>query len=193
VSSRLVRRRDEAGFTMTELVLTIVILGVIMLPLGNLMLGWFTNSAQVHARIAESHDVQIATAYFAQDVASLGRRNSSDILVQSIWVGSTSGAPYDCGNGTPVVLFASDEFTAPAVSTVVGERRLVRWDCPGPSATQVPAVMAHDLDTIGPGVGCSPNCSAAAPTTVSVALTIKDPGNRGSSYQVTLRGERRQS
>jgi hypothetical protein len=187
---------------MVELTLTIVILGVITLPLGNLMIGWFTNSTEVQARIAESHDAQIATAYFAQDVASLGRRNSSEDLVQSIWVGSPGGAPRSCGAGTPVVLFAWDEFTSPTSSTVVevaytvrnvgGERRLVRSWCPD-STTEVSAVMAHDLDSVGPTVGCTPNCSAAAPTTVSVVLDIKNPESRGSGYQVTLRGDRRQS
>jgi prepilin-type N-terminal cleavage/methylation domain-containing protein len=206
------RGRDQAGFTLIELLMTISIMGVITVPLGNLVIEYFQNTTQTVARVAESHDAQLAAAYFAQDVASTGHRDNSDSTnpsppaLQSVWTASTSGEPYACGSGTNLVLFVWDEFgssTAPATvievayttQTVSGEKRLVRWSCPGPSAPQTSAVLAHDVDPgSAPSVSCSTTCTGAIPpTTVSLQLSVKDPADRGSAYQLTLRGQRRQS
>jgi prepilin-type N-terminal cleavage/methylation domain-containing protein len=207
-------RRMDGGFTLIELLLTIVIVGVITLPLGNLVIEYFQNSTKAAARLNESHDAQIAAAYFAQDVGSIGRRNqSSQTLVQSVWTGTTTPAPpYVCGsNTTPVLLLAWDQFTGPGTTpttievsyitqTVGTETRLVRLRCSGTSAVDSSAVLAHDIDPgAAPAVVCSGGGSASCtdypsvPTTIKLVLSINDRFDRGAAYSLTLTGQRRQT
>ena len=65
---RSIFRLGDAGFTLTELLITMVIIGVITVPVADLMISYFTNSNTTLSRLNESHDEQIATAYFSEDV-----------------------------------------------------------------------------------------------------------------------------
>jgi prepilin-type N-terminal cleavage/methylation domain-containing protein len=205
----LSRRGRDAGFTLIELLITITIMGVITVPLGNLVISYFQNRVQVTARLSESHDAQIAAAYFAQDAASVGRRDSSNVLQQSVWAGSTTGAPYSCGTGgTPVLLLAWDQFDNSGGKTTIEVAyrtdgtgsQLLRYSCPGPSASQVSTTVMHDL--VSATVGCptsATNCgdNPGVPTQLKVTLTIKDPTDSETDaskyYTVTLSGQRRQT
>ena len=206
-------RDDDAGFTLIELLITIVILGVITLPLGNFVIEYFRYTADATGRVNESHDAQIAAAYFAQDVASLGTRNqSTQVLGQSIWTGDATGAPYACGSATPIVLFAGDRFTGPGSPTVIeiayvaatvgSEHQLQRVVCSGTSSSAVTNVLAHDVDPstapavtcflTGAGTPCG-GSGSSVPTSVQLVLALQDPVDATSSYSVTLSGERRQT
>jgi prepilin-type N-terminal cleavage/methylation domain-containing protein len=206
-------RTEDGGFTLIELVITIVILGIITVPLANFVIEYFKYTADTSGRVSESHDVQITSAYFAQDVASLGTRNqSTQVLNQSVWKANATGAPYTCGSPTPVVLFAGDRFAGAGAPTVVEvsyatatvgtEYRLTRTTCAGPTAPAVTSVVAHDLDPSTPPTascylsGATTDCGgggASTPTSVTLTLSLKDPKDTGSSYTVTLSGERRQT
>jgi prepilin-type N-terminal cleavage/methylation domain-containing protein len=216
------RPRADGGFTLIELLITLVIMGVITVPLGNFMLAYFKNVSQTTARLNESHDAQIAAAYFAQDVAGLGTRNRST-LRQSVWQGSTAGAPYSCGSGTPVLLLAADRFAGPGTATVIetayvtntigGELQLQRVTCAGSSAAATTVVVAHNIDPAAPpSVTCTvtpwpwidpfaSSCTGSdrgplgnwVPTAVSMSLSIRTVGDTGSAYAVTLTGVRRQT
>ena len=48
--------RRDAGFTLIELLVTVVILGLIMLPLGNAIIGVLHNYNATSDRLALSHD-----------------------------------------------------------------------------------------------------------------------------------------
>ena len=72
------RQRGDAGFTLVELVVAIVLLGIIAVPLGSALLSFFRNTNATSDRLAESHDAQISSAYFGQDVQSIGVRNWSN-------------------------------------------------------------------------------------------------------------------
>lgn len=70
-------RQDERGFTLVELLVAIVILGIIAVPLGNVIIGYLRNTDATTARLSESHDAQVSAAYFSADVASVGVRSTT--------------------------------------------------------------------------------------------------------------------
>jgi hypothetical protein len=175
-------------------------------------LGYFRNTDATTARLIESHDAQISSAYWAQDVASIGTRSTTAPypLNQSVWTGASSLYPCTTA-GTPIVSLAWDEFTSAGartliqvvyvVQTVSGHTELHRVRCQGSAALVSDVTIAHDLDPLTPPtvacVGTSGgNCAAAGlnvPKSVALTLTIKDPKNLGAAYIVTLTGQRRQS
>ena len=201
--------RTEDGFTLVELVLAILIIGVITVPLGDVVIGFLKNTDATTARLLESHDAQIASAYWAQDVASIGTRGPAPTYAPIIGsvetdVAYNSGL-YPCGPaGTPnaIVRFAWDDFSgadatpqvlvpmqvrvAYVVQTVSGETGLHRLRCNGSTTVDSDVTLAHDLDpSMLPTVTCA--------TTCTLHLTLKDPNNHNSAYVVDLSGQRRQS
>jgi prepilin-type N-terminal cleavage/methylation domain-containing protein len=112
--------RKDDGFTLIELLLAIVVLGVITVPLANIVVGFLGNTDTTTGRLVESQGAQISAAYFAQDVASIGTRNNNDplnpVLKQSVETGVAYNAGlYPCGVvGTPnaIVRFAWDDVAA---------------------------------------------------------------------------------
>lgn len=210
----LIARRGPAaddGFTLVELIIVILIIGVITVPLGNIVLGYLRNTDETTARMLESHDAQIASAYWAQDVASIGVRSptSPNPLTQSVETDVAYGASlYPCGTaGTaPIATLAWDDTSGPGATTTVrvayvvqsssGQGELHRLRCNGSTVVVSDVTVAHELDpTRPPAVACSTACTAApgVPKTVTLNLSLKDPGNRGAAYAVTLTGQRRQS
>jgi len=197
----------DDGFTLVELILAIVIIGIITVPLGDVVIGFLRNTDATTARLLESHDVQIASAYWAQDVASVGTRTSTSPypLTQSVETGVAYGASlYPCGAAgtTPIVTLAWDDFTGPGAATLVRVAYLVqaselhRIRCNGSAAVVSDIILAHGLDpSTPPAIACSTACTAApaVPKTVTLTLTVKDPGNPGAAYVVPLTGQRRQS
>jgi prepilin-type N-terminal cleavage/methylation domain-containing protein len=201
----------DDGFTLVELILAVLILGVISVPLGDIVFAFLRNSDATTARLLESRDVQIASAYWAQDVASIGTRSPTSPypLTQSV----ETGVPYasslfPCGTSgtTPVVTLAWDDSPAPddttlvrvayVVQTVAGQGELHRLRCEGSAIALNDVTLARGLDpSTPPEVACSTACAAApaVPKTVKLTLSLKDPKNRDNAYVVTLTGQRRQS
>src|SRR6266700_3971992 len=153
-------RRRDGGFTLVELLVAVVIIGIISLPLGNVLVSYFRNTDATTARLNESHDAQIAAAYWAQDVAGMGTRSTTTPydFVQSI-----DNPTYTCasGVGTPVVRFISDDYpsgpgtatqvrVAYVVETVSGQTQLHRIRCVGSSSPTSDMVLAHDLNPATP-------------------------------------------
>src|SRR6186713_848100 len=96
---RLRPERDDRGFTLIEMLIAITLLGIIIVPLSMAMIVFFRNSSATTDRMAESHDVQIASAYFAQDVQSVGARDWTSATLttmQSIDVSPFTGS-FTCG------------------------------------------------------------------------------------------------
>ena len=201
--------RSEAGFTLIELLLTIVILGVITLPLANFVINYFLSTTTTAGRLSESHDEQIATAYFAADVSSIGVRDSSAQLTQSVWTGSFPAG--SCGSSAAaadqILLLKWDDVTwtgsaetdrtdSAAYIRVAasGETQLHRLYCQG--ATQISdVVLVHNLGASPPPtVTCTSTCTAAAvPSGISLQLRISVAAGRGDAMTMTLNGQRRQT
>jgi prepilin-type N-terminal cleavage/methylation domain-containing protein len=207
-------RHDDRGVTLTEVLVAVAILGIIAVPLGNAMINFLRQSDSVNQRLSESHDVQVAAAYFAQDVQSIGVRNwgtAPFALAQSIETNAppTTGL-YPCGRaGLPNALVRfgwDDPATAAGTPSVVrvayivvtagGERQLQRLTCVGSSTPTSTLVLAHNVHTTTPTVVCAnpSTCSSATvPQTVTLTIQIKDPANTGSALTVILKGQRRQT
>ncbi len=196
--------RDERGLTMPELLIAIVILSIIIGPLTAALIVYVRNSDVTVIRMGESHDIQIAAAYFAQDVSSLGVRDASLNFVQSVG----NAVAYPCtAAGTSVVLFAWDESTVTGTTTVrvnyvardvAGERQLRRVQCRGNATPVSDIVVIHNLvgtpdPPLCPGVPSCFSAGASLPRLVTLTVFIKHPQNPGPSTSLTLSGQRRQS
>jgi prepilin-type N-terminal cleavage/methylation domain-containing protein len=211
---QLTRRcQGDAGFTLIELLLVVVILGLITVPLGNAVLGIIENTDATSQRLALSHDAQISTAYFAEDVAGMGTHDYSSSaapLKASVQLGAAYNAGPTCGAaGTPnaVVRFLYDDYdlssppvlrvdvVAYVVEPVSGSTELHRIRCLGSPSPVSDTVVAHNVNpTIVPTVTClQPTvCTGASvPKTVTLSFTVSSPA--GGSYPIVLAGQRRQS
>jgi prepilin-type N-terminal cleavage/methylation domain-containing protein len=208
------RRRGQAGFTLIELVIATTILGVITIPLANLLIGYFTNVTTTTSRLAESYDEQFAAAYWHKDVAAIGVRSSTfDLTSQTFPLQQSVDTAFPCGvpnDGARVVVLAWDRYDAAGKPTLVRVAyaldttgtQLLRLQCDGSTPGPV-RTLAHDLDPARPpavvcrdAAGRQVACTGvgdAVPSTVSLTLHVKDPSDAGQPYTVTLTGQRRQT
>jgi prepilin-type N-terminal cleavage/methylation domain-containing protein len=210
VVSRLARA--ERGVTLTETLVTIVVLGIIIGPLGNAVIEFIRLTDQTSVRLTESHDAQIVAAYFAQDVQSLGTRDWSAYPYgyrQSVELNVVAtGGLYPCGTAsTPdaAVRLAWDDPTAvtgtPQVVRVAyvvvtsgSDRQLHRLRCAGSASVVSDVTIVHDLDVAAPVVSCSTACtSSTVPLQVSLTVQVRDPKDTGAPLVVVLSGQRRQT
>jgi prepilin-type N-terminal cleavage/methylation domain-containing protein len=210
-------KRDDRGLTLPEMLIAIIILGVIIGPLTAAFIVYARHSDSTVARMSESNDVQIASAYFAQDVQSAGIRATASPYTEAASVFTTWSVSADCDgwriiNGTPVpttpiVRLQWDDPLSPAVRVQVsyvvaddpgGERQLRRIVCRGsPLTLSSEIVVAHNLDknrTVlqAAQVVCAPNPVCNVPRSVALTLWVRHPASAGA-FSVTLTGERRQS
>ena len=208
--------RDDAGFTLVELLVSIVILGIISAPLAGVVIAYLRNSDATAARMNDSHSAQIAAAYVTQDVQSLGVRafaappgaDGGYALQKSVET-APSGGDLPCGvaGSTNVVRLAWDDFpTVPAGSGQVGTSstlvvaayvlegtELHRLLCVGSSVPTSDVPLAENVESAV--ATCSTTCAGtgtAVPTGVSLRLSVRDP-HSASPYTVTLTGRRRQT
>jgi prepilin-type N-terminal cleavage/methylation domain-containing protein len=206
-------RRDD-GFTLVELLVVIVILALVVGPLAAAVIVYTRNTDRTIDRMAESHDAQIASAYFAQDVQSAGLRDWSapssgfpareSIEVDAPPMGPSAVNP--CGDSTTpnaVIRFAWDDLDSGTPSTVVvsyvligspsAPRELRRITCDATGTSYL--VVAHnvrstDLECLGAAGQELTTCDDAR----SIRLTLVLRAASGATdYVVTLVGQRRQT
>jgi prepilin-type N-terminal cleavage/methylation domain-containing protein len=213
--------RSDDGFTLVELLIAIVVMGLISLSMANAFISFLSNTDTTTRRLYESHDAQLTAAYFAQDVESVGDRAiSTDALLQSVERSDTTQftACAVAGDPIPVVGFAWDDPVSATEATLVRvvyvirtvgtERQLHRLVCLGTATTpSKDLVLAHNLSPTAPVVTCAkPSTPPAAPVVtscsgtgslvpvlVSMVLSIKNPANPGPALTITLTGQRAQT
>jgi prepilin-type N-terminal cleavage/methylation domain-containing protein len=213
VTAMAPRSAKEDGFTLVELLLAVVLVSVITLAVGDALIGFTRNTDATIHRLAESHDAQISAAYFAQDVASIGIRDSDEALEQSVETRSKSKA-LACGvpPGHLVVRLGWDDPTTATQATqvlvsyvvevVAGQRQMHRLVCSPSHGTLSDTIVVHYLGATLPVVTCTDakaqptpcdGSAADVPQSVSMALSLDHVGDPGPAYTVTLTGTRRQT
>jgi prepilin-type N-terminal cleavage/methylation domain-containing protein len=201
------RRADERGLTLIELLVTIAILGIIAVPLALALTAYFRHTDETTDRLSLSHDAQISSAYFAQDVASMGRRDWSAAGFPSAPSLYTNLTDFRCGSGDQLVvrLLTDDPVAARGSGGVLriaywltvagGEHQLHRQTCDKNGALTSDIVLAHNVDTVRLGCPLPTACTDVPdPAQVQLSLGLKKQSGGGTvTVAVTLLGERRQT
>lgn len=213
------RVHGDDGFTLMELVITVSILGIIVVPLSGVVLAYLRNTVDTQARLTESHDVQFAAAYWQRDVASIGVRDTTYDTTDHSYplIKSVNVAP--CGlpaGASAVVTLAWSEYTSgasPAPTTMVkvtyatratgGVYELFRVRCGSQPSTLELANSLTDtahppaqVDCVQPGGGTAcTDGGGEVPTLIKLTLNVHDSSGRNDlpPYTATLSGERRQT
>lgn len=208
------RAKSEGGFTLVELLVAIVILGIITVPLSGTVMSALRNTGSTQERMDLSHDAQLSSSYFARDVAGVGIRDYDNVSGNSLPFkpsvqldAAYNQGGYTCGGaGTPVAALRllsdawdpDDSMTTPKtvvvayyLKTVAGSTELHRLKCSG-SDTPVDVLVAHNVKPGSVTVSCSSACElAAVPNEIILRLVATKP--LAGEYPITLNGQRRQS
>ena len=202
----------DAGFTLIEMVVTVAVLGVIAVPITEMITATVINTGTIHGRLDESKDQQISAQFWAQDVASMGTRASSTFSPGASINPGTDCAPY---SGTKLLTLAWTRYSLAGASSAVqvtystSGSKLLRTSCASGAArtytlatTVVPTSVQCSLDgttwvacnsLTGAAVGAGSGGALSTTTGLSMRFTAQDPSLRGQPYTVLLTGQGRQS
>lgn len=188
----------DSGFSLIELLVSIVILGIIIGALGGVMTMMLKVQTAADARVVASRDAQFSAQYFADDV-------------QGAATVATGVTPATCGGaGTAYVEFTGGSFAAPgaapvlptqaaapitlsaAQTTVVsyvqqdasGVGQLVRKSCVNGSLLST-VVVARNVDWSTAVTACLPACTS---TMRNIKVTL---ATLSGDLTYTLEGTRR--
>ncbi len=166
---RFARLRDEEGFTLVELMVGMVITVLLMGSIAAALIVGLKTTDETTARLNESHDAQISSAYLANDVQS----------AKSV---SAAGGSGTCGSATTLVSFTypDDRIATYACGQAGAETQVTR------TFDGNTVVLAHFAGAAQPTVTCTPDCSST-PLRVDIAFT------ESSGYSFTLVGSERRS
>src|SRR5438093_10152504 len=179
------RMREERGFTLVEILISMVILGILISSVGGALFISLKTTNATKQRFAQSNDVQIASAYLANDVQSASDAHkpsdtadcSGTFTTLVTLTYSSAGHPdavYKCGTASN------------------GETQITRTFNGG-----TPIVLVHFEGTARPNVVVTPDPAhpSAPPVSVTITLTKGNDPLTGESCTLdctyTLFGYRR--
>lgn len=171
---RFRRSRGEHGFTLSELMVAVSILGLIIVPLTGAILVGLRTTGDSQQRFTESHGAQMTDAYFPFDVASA----TSIVLAD----------PTPCGGTGPTVVasfdWADDISPTNEVTYVVpsGQSSMMRMVCQGGTVVNRTNLATGISGT--PTLRCAPSCGSSFKTATLTVTTA-------SGWQYTVNGTRR--
>jgi prepilin-type N-terminal cleavage/methylation domain-containing protein len=170
------RLRDERGFTLIELMISMTIMSVIIVPvIGSFLIG-ITESTSSRERVADSSTAQLVSAYILGDI------QSSKTVAKDV-VGGT------CPSGSPALLKLTwaDPSTSEAfvVSYVEQSDHLTRFTCINGGAAdgdELAADLAEfDVTCFASDGSESSDCSSVTKVHVHVKAESPEPSD-ASSY-----------
>jgi hypothetical protein len=189
---------------LVELLMTISLMGVITLALGDLLIGALREMSATSDRMDLAQDAQLGAVYFAQDVAAVGLRDYTDSSLpfkESVQVNAADDAGgASCGPlPTSVLRLLSDDWSLPdtrrtaVVAYYLQGGDLHRATCISPaSAPANDVVVVQNVVPSSVSVTCSTSCTALpVPAAITLQLVANKP-NVGD-YPIALSGLRRQS
>lgn len=178
------RTGTDDGYTLIELLVTVVILGVIIGPLASAFAVSVRTAKPTQERFERSHDAQLAANYVVTDA------QSADGPGIAISDDATTCGP---SGGSPIVRMRWTS-TAPGFTTttenvnyVLDDGTLVRWTCTGggaPWSSVTANVIGHHIDSAV--VSCVPSPCGSTSTGLRVAVTETSGESGRSSYAYAL-------
>jgi prepilin-type N-terminal cleavage/methylation domain-containing protein len=199
-SQRFARfRRSEGGFTLTELIIAISILGIVSGVLATAFVVSGRTTTQVGVRYNESHDAQLASAYLATDV-----QGAAAITPTTCFAGGLDSLVNFSGDAaTPAPAAASYPITTYFYGTVGSQNQVVRRSCSGPTQADLTSdsALIYFSASAGPNSpkvfcngapGCDPTAPATrTPKTVKMTFTDHNRADNTDDYVYSLTGSRR--
>lgn len=179
---------SESGFTLTELLVVIVIMGVITAPLVISLITTLRVTDRTEEKFTDSRSALVAANYFANDVASAnavnplstvapcgGSSGTKRPIVTFSRVNAATVTTYDVINP----LAASDKISYVVDTATVGKKRLLRRACIGGGSVNQ-SVAAVNLGP-DPVMTCQPDCASAR----QVKLAITQAINKATTFDET--------
>ncbi len=195
---RLFRRlrvatNDQSGFTLVELVITLVLMTLVTGAVSSAFVTAINSSETANQRVRESNDAQIIAAYLTRDAQAAGGTNpSTGTGDPSLGVSLTDDAGCTNPTGVLVIRFRWLDRSAPTTSTTrvadyyydSSAKQLVRRTCHDGA---LEAVLTLGSWVASATASCSPADCTALPTAVSLQLTATNtPVNSATPYSYTL-------
>ncbi len=173
-------KRDDAGFTLPEVLVAIVTTAIVMPVLVQVFITGVRTTTGTTERLSASNDASMTSSWFVPDVQSADTFLAAD----------------DPSCASPGTRLFTAKRAAGADSVITGyatvgdgsaARTMVRYACTNGVADPT-VTLGHSLAaTVGPLVTCTP--SPCGPTTTHISVTVTDT----TGYEFTLNAKRRVS
>jgi len=176
-ATRAAGRARDAGFTLLEL---LIVLGILPLVIGGIavaMVASFQNEGAVTARLADSHDAQITSAYFVRDVQAaslISTSTTAPVCPTPTTRSQLLGLRWSSRGTTSSVTYS--------LSTNTSSPYLMRSYCAGAAAPVTTIVSNQSFTGLGPPTasnGCAGSSTCATSgshTGVTVTVRCQDGG-----------------
>lgn len=182
----------QAGFTLIELVISMLILGMIIAPLASAFTLNFQTTTEAKQRVSNSADAQLLTSFFSDDVASSEK-------VDTTAAGCAGGSPtleLPRADGTLIDYLVTPNTDAQTELNVSPVYQITRVSCASAGGAPTNTLILSTSLRAQPTLKCdSATCAAGSSKPLIVTLDVDDIGRPATDpsqdYQFTVTGTRR--